>query len=205
MQETGLPMISINTSRGDAAQGQFGLATLPGHRGDARVAIDHAIDYAHTLGAGAIHVMCGIAQGPDARACFVENLQYACTIAQGKTILIEPINPHDAPGYFLHNPDQAMDIMAAVGHPNLKLMFDCYHMGRSGGDVRAQLTALMPHIGHIQCASVPDRGTPDHGDVNYADVFAHITALGWDRPVGAEYKPTTDTDLTLGWMTPKHG
>ena len=79
-------------------------------------------------------------------------------------------------------------------------MFDCYHVGRTEGDVIARLRALFPLIGHIQFAAVPDRGAPDHGEVDYASVFAEITALGWDAPLGAEYKSGTDTDATLGWL-----
>ena len=53
-------------------------------------------------------------------------------------------------------------------------------------------------IGHIQFASVPDRGTPDHGELNYDTIFAALA--DWNKPLGAEYKPTEDTDATLGWM-----
>ena len=69
------------------------------------------------------------------------------------------------------------------------------------GDLTNRLSRLLPVIGHIQFASVPDRGTPDHGEVNYDHIFSHIDSLGWARPIGAEYKPKIETDLTLHWMT----
>ena len=49
--------------------------------------------------------------------------------------------------------------------------------------------------------AAPDRGAPDHGTVDYPAVFAEIAALGWTRPLGAEYKPGGDTDNSLAWMT----
>ncbi len=62
----------------------------------------------------------------------------------------------DAQNYFLNTP-QARDIMDAVAAPNLKLMFDCYHVQIMEGDLSRKLKGLMPLIGHIQIAAVPDR------------------------------------------------
>ena len=58
----------------------------------------------------------------------------------------------------------------------------------------------MPVIGHIQFASVPDRGAPDHGEINYQHIYAHLATLGYDAPLGAEYKLDGDTDKSLGWL-----
>ena len=58
----------------------------------------------------------------------------------------------------------------------------------------------MPIIGHIQFASVPDRAAPDHGEVSYKHIFGHLESLGYDAPLGAEYKPSGATDATLEWL-----
>ncbi|GGX48788.1 hydroxypyruvate isomerase [Tateyamaria omphalii] len=197
LDATGLPMLGLNTSRGDVAGGENGLAALPGRTDDARAAIDQAIAYADIVDAGAIHVMCGFASGAEAHTTFIENLRYAYA-ATPRTILIEPLNRHDAPGYFLQSTDQARAIIAQVDAPNLKLMFDCYHVGRTEGDILTRITDLGDLIGHIQFASVPDRGAPDHGELDYATIFAALQ--DWPRPLGAEYKPVGDTDTTLAWM-----
>ncbi|MEL6234995.1 MAG: TIM barrel protein [Pseudomonadota bacterium] len=194
---TGLPMLGLNTQRG--APGENGLSALPGLEAEARAAISEAIAYAEAIDAGAIHVMAGFAQGDAARAAFERNLAFACAQTD-RTILIEPLNRHDAPGYFLETTDQARTIIETVAAPNLRLMFDCYHVGRTEGDLCTRLTGLLPVIGHIQFASVPDRGPPDRGEVNYRAVFAHIAALGWTAPLGAEFKPAGDT--TIGaWLS----
>ncbi|MEL6452071.1 MAG: TIM barrel protein [Pseudomonadota bacterium] len=197
LDATGLPMLGLNTARGDVAGGENGLAALPGREADARAAIDQAVAYAKVVEAGAVHVMCGFASGPAAQATFVENLRYACA-ATDRMILIEPLNRHDAPGYFLQTTDQARALIAEVGAPNLKLMFDCYHVGRTEGDILTRIADLGDLIGHIQFAAVPGRGAPDMGELNYAAIFA--TLADWPRPLGAEYKPGGDTDATLGWM-----
>ena len=146
--------------------------------------------------------MAGKAEGDSARGVFVERLRMAAQLAAayGMTILIEPLNRHDAPGYFLRTTDQARSVIADVRAPNVKLMFDCYHVGRTEGDVTTRQRDLLPIIGHIQFASVPDRGAPDRGELNYRAVFSAIDDLGWSRPIGAEYRPAGDTDATLEWM-----
>ena len=198
LEETGLPMLGLNTIRGQTN----GLSALPGQEQEARAAIDQALDYAAATGTKAVHVMAGFAEGPDARATFEANLAYACNQAAQHdiTILIEPLNTYDAPPYFLTHTDQAEQIIASVGAPNLKLMFDCYHVQIMGGDLTRRLERLLPIIGHIQFADVPARGAPGTGELNYAHIFQRIDALGWDTPLGAEYKPGGPTEASLDWM-----
>jgi len=203
LDETGLPMLGINTRRGDADAGEMGLSALPGREAEARAAIDQAIAYAGAICARNVHAMAGVAAaGSEAHATFVGNLRYACAAAapHGITILIEPLNRHDAPGYFLTTTGQAAAIIAEVGAANLKLLFDCYHVQRTEGDLSRRLMDLLPIIGHIQFASVPDRGAPDHGEVNYRHIFDVIDGLGYDAPLGAEYRVTGPTEETLVWL-----
>ena len=200
LQETGLTMLGLNTRRGQP--GENGLSALPGREVEARAAIDEAIEYAVATGTTRIHVMAGFAAGDAAKETFIGNLVYACNAAapHNVTILIEPLNRHDAPGYFLTTTDQAKDIILHVAKENIKLMFDCYHVQRSEGDVTQRVEQLLPIIGHIQFASVPDRGSPDHGELNYAHVFQVISDLNYKNPLGAEYKPVGPTDQSLNWL-----
>lgn len=199
LQETGLTMLGLNTRRGNTAIGENGLSALPGREAGARAAIDEALAYARATGTRAVHVMAGNSSGPRARAAFVASLDYACKAAEQITILIEPLNPHNAPGYFLNSTGLAADIIREVGHPNLRMMFDCYHIQIIEGDVTRRLEALLPLVGHIQIASVPDRGIPDHGELDYGFVLSQIARLGWSQPVGAEYLPGTGIP-DMGWL-----
>jgi len=203
LQETGLKMLGLNTRRGDLSQKENGLSALVEREAEARAAIDEALAYAVATGTGAVHVMAGFASGAEAHAVYVANLRYAAqaAAAHGITILIEPLNHYDAPGYFLSTTTQAKAIIEEVGAANLRLMFDCYHVQVMEGDLSRRVAALLPLIGHIQFASVPARARPDEGELNYAHIFKVIDGLGWQKPLGAEYKPGGDTDATLGWMT----
>lgn len=200
LAETGLPMLGLNTVRG--ARGENGLAALPGRETEARAAIDAALAYARATGTRMVHVMAGVATGPAADATFADNLRHACAAAapDGITILIEPLNHHDAPGYHLATSTRARGIIEDLGLPNLALMFDCYHLQIMEGDLGRRLAALLPIIGHIQIAAVPDRGAPDHGEIDYAHIVGVIRDLGWTGFVGAEYRPSGPTEPTLGWL-----
>ena len=207
LDETGLPLLGINTVRGDVAGGENGLCALPGRENEARDAIDQALVYAVSTGARNIHAMAGFAHGASAENTFVSALEYACSQARphGITILIEPLNHYDAPDYFLSATSHAEELIERVDQDNLKLMFDCYHVQLMEGDVSHRLERLRPIIGHIQFARVPDRGPPDGGELNYAYVFDVIRQIGWDAPIGAEYKSSQPTDETLGWMAAARG
>lgn len=64
-------------------------------------------------------------------------------------------------------------------------MFDCYHVQLMEGDLTHKLDDLLPHIGHIQFASVSDRAPPNSGEVNYDHILDVIAPLGYDAPLGA--------------------
>lgn len=200
LDEVGLKMLGLNTIRG--AAGENGQLALVGREDEARAVIDQAIEYARVIGAGKVHCMAGFAQGPAAQACYIANLKYACESAApfGIEILIEPLNNYDAPGYFLQTTTHAQEIISLVNAKNLKLMFDCYHVQIMQGDLSRRLEKLLPLIGHIQIASVPDRAEPNVGEVNYRHILKHLQHLGYSQPVGAEYKPATTTDAGLSWL-----
>ncbi len=197
LEETGLPLLSLNTERGPESQGAFGTCA---RRNVGKQSVELALSYAQTVGAQAMHALSGIAEGDQAWKAFEDTLRHACDISDDTTILIEPINPIDVPGYLLHRLDNAIELIKRVNHPSLKLMFDFYHIGRMHDDPIKQFQDALPHIGHIQFASVPDRGAPDHGALNFDDVFAAIDDAGWSNPIGAEYHPNGLTEATLDWL-----
>ncbi|PRY74335.1 hydroxypyruvate isomerase [Yoonia maritima] len=203
LAETGLKMLGLNTRRGNTAAGDNGLSAVPGREEEASAAIDEAVAYAGAIDAANIHVMAGNAVGDSARSAFIDALRYACERAapHNINILIEPLNHYDARGYFLKTTDQALGIINDVDVQNLKLMFDCYHVQLMEGDLTHRIKALLPHIGHIQFASVPDRGPPDQGEINYRHIFKTIHDLRYTVPLGAEYKPIGAIADSLDWIT----
>ncbi|SMG57977.1 2-oxo-tetronate isomerase [Paraburkholderia susongensis] len=208
LDASGLTQALFNAPPGDWAGGERGLAALPGREDEFRRSIDTALGYARELGNRKLHVMAGIAPKGQPREklrdIYLKNLAYAAQTAQAGqiTIVIEPINTRDMPGYFLNRQDDAQAICAEVGAPNLKVQFDCYHCQIVEGDLATKLKRDMAGIGHIQIAGVPERHEPDIGELNYPYLFDLIDSLGYDGYIGCEYRPRAATSAGLGWLRP---
>ncbi len=181
-----------------------GLAALPGRFDEFRATIAEAMILAEHLGVKAVHVMAGNADpaDPAARAAYVQALRYAAERLDGIDVTIEPLNPRDAPGYFLRDFDFAAALIGELGLPNLKLQYDIYHRQILHGDVLPSLAALMPVIGHIQIAATPGRGEPGTGELDDRLVLGRLDALGYSGYVGCEYKPARGTVAGLSWLDP---
>lgn len=198
-----LTMLGLNTARGSVVDGENGLAAVTGREERARHLIDQACDYARDIECKNIHVMAGYTDKTQAAEdTFRANLKYASEKAAqyGQTVLIEPLNSRDAPGYHLSDIESAISTIDATGCDNIKLMFDCYHIQIMQGDLITRLEASLAYIGHVQIAAVPDRCEPDEGEVNYPEVLRALQKMGYQGFVGAEYKPRSSTEEGLSWM-----
>lgn len=211
LDANGLTQALFNAPPGDWAAGERGLAALPGREAEFRDAIGRALEYAGVIGNDRVHVMAGLvpadADRARHRAAYLENVAFAAkaAAAQGVTIVLEPINTRDMPGYFLNRQDDAQAICKEVGAANLKVQFDCYHCQIVEGDIAMKLKRDMPGIGHIQIAGVPERHEPDLGELNYPYLFEVIDSLGYDGWIGCEYRPRAGTSEGLGWLKPYLG
>ncbi len=204
-----LEVVLINAPPGDWDAGERGLATLDGREHDFAAGMVTALRYAKALRCSRVHVMAGVLP-PDAREddrakrrrTYLRNLRFACDEAKasGVTVLIEPINPRDMPGYFLNTQAEAHAIREEVGAPNLKVQMDLYHAQIVEGDLATKLRRWIAHIGHLQIAGVPGRHEPDNGEVNYAYLFRLLDELKYTGYVGCEYHPEHGTREGLAWM-----
>lgn len=200
LEDTGLTLALINCPPPNYIGGARGFAAVPADRDRFRTDFRRALRYAETLGAGHLHIMSGAAEGDEAEEVLVENLTWACNVAPGQSLTIEPINPHDMPGYFLNDFDLALRVIAAVGTPNLGLQFDAYHAHRITGDLPGTWARCRDMVRHVQFADHPGRHEPGTGEVPLADFFAQLDADAFDGWVSAEYTPSRETDEGLGWM-----
>lgn len=202
--------VLINAPVGDFAGGERGLAALPGHEAEFDASIDRALDYARTVGAPRVHVMAGTPGAEvahaDALAAYERNLARACDILvpHGIAVMIEAINPHDFPGYFLNRLPLAVSTIERLARPGLALQFDIYHLQILQGDLIRHLRQHFELIGHVQVAGVPDRNEPDSGEVNCSAIFRELDRLRYSGWVGCEYRPADPrpggTSAGLGWL-----
>ena len=206
LTEAGLPAVGLNTRPGNVAVGEFGLAALPGRQDEARKAIDEALAYGDVLEASYVHVTAGKprAESPGSvREAYLDALDYAASEAakRGRMIVIEALNVRDMPGYFLNTSSQAAVIIGELGRDNLKILFDCYHVQVTEGDLIRRIEKLLPLIGHIQIAAVPSRHEPDEGEVAYERLLRAVDEMGYRGFIGAEYMPRSgEVEAGLEWL-----
>jgi 2-dehydrotetronate isomerase len=217
LADHGLQQVLFNAPPGNWDAGERGIACLPGREAEFRTGIAEALRYAAALNCPRIHVMAGLAPADAERTALLgtyeANLAWAAQQAQadGRELLIEPINTRDIPGFFLNRQEQAHRIVQAVGAPNLLVQMDLYHCQIVEGDVAMKLRQYLPtgRVGHLQIAGVPMRHEPDLGELNHAYLFEVIdevsAATGWNGWVGCEYRPARGavaggTSDGLGWM-----
>ena len=208
LKKNSLTQALHNLPAGDWAGGERGIAVLPDRVNEFQDGVGKAIDYATALGCKKVNVLAGITpKNVDAgkvRETFVSNLKFAAGKLKdaGITLVMEPINTFDIPGFYLHHTQQALDLIADVGSDNLLVQYDIYHMQRMEGELAATMQKNFAKIGHLQIADNPGRNEPGTGEINYPFLFGFIDKLGYDGWIGAEYKPAGKTSAGLGWLKP---
>ena len=198
-----LKQVLFNIAPGDFAAGERGIAVFPERRDEVRVAVARGLTYARATGTPRLHLMAGIASGPQALTCYRDAITFACEAAAKESvdILIEPINTNDIPGYLMNDFGLAERLIAELKLPNFKLQFDIYHRQRIHGEVSEGLKALLPITGHMQIDAAPLRHEPTTGELDDRYILQTIDRLGYDGHIGCEYRPANGTLAGLSWMT----
>jgi hydroxypyruvate isomerase len=203
LDAAGIRLTGLNTSPGDTAKGEWGLAAVPGREKDFEVHFDQALEYASSLGASVLHVMAGNTPFNDrSLGTYISNLQDAARKAEPKNInlILEPLNRRDMPKYFIAKSDDIVETLKKIDRPNVKLLFDVYHVQIMEGDLVRRLERHRPYIGHVQIAAVPSRAEPDEGEVNLPTILEALEAVEYNGFIGLEYKPRARTEEGLQWI-----
>ena len=201
----GLTQVLFNMPPGNWAEGERGLASLPGRQSEFREGVKKALDYAATLDCRRVHCMAGIVppgvSQVTAASLYAANLAWAAEQAKpaGVTLVIEPINHRDMPGYFLNTQAQGAAVVEAIGRDRLGLQFDVYHVQVTEGDITKRMEQFMPVIAHMQIADVPARNEPGTGEIGWSYVFRRMDELQYQGWVGCEYRPAGETVAGLDW------
>jgi hydroxypyruvate isomerase len=119
----------------------------------------------------------------------IKCLKRLAPIAEKNDVLIvmEALNPFvDHEGFFLNRTDHTMQILKAVGSPNVKMCFDIYHQQITEGNVIRNLTENIDYIGHFHVADNPGRKEPGTGELNYKNIFKAIAGTNYKEFVALE-------------------
>src|SRR5262245_24223100 len=204
-REAGVQVVLHNLPAGDFAKGERGIACLPGREQEFRDGVERAIDYAKAVNCPRLNCLAGLAAVDRAHFdTLVANLRAAARRLGevGVQLLLEPINTRTVPGFFLSRSAQAIDVLNAAGEGNAFVQYDVFHMQIMEGDLARTIERLLPRIGHVQIADVPERHEPGSGEINFDFLLPQLDALGYSGWVGCEYNPRGDTLEGLKWARP---
>ena len=206
LERNNLQQVLFNLPAGNFAAGERGFANDPERVEEFKEGVGRALEIAVTLGCPKLNCLVGMTLDDvpleTQWETVISNLRYAAGEAQKMNVLqiFEPLNTIDTPGFLLSTTAQALLVMDEVGHENLKLQYDVYHAQRMEGNICGTLEYALPSIGHIQIADSPARNEPGTGELNYPFIFNHLDRMGYDGWVSLEYKPSRDTESSLGWL-----
>jgi hydroxypyruvate isomerase len=205
-RRAGVTIALFDVPPGDREAGEIGFLGNPGREREFMASLQTALEAAVQLHCHRLNVLAGTRDPGSNRAqqvaCAVENLVWGVprAVEAGVTLLVEALNPVDFPHYLVHSTVEALEIVGAVAHSQVKIQYDVYHAQMTEGNLLSTLTARLPDIGHIQIADVPGRHEPGTGEIRFAALFARLEALEYSGYVGLEYHPTTDTLSSLEWL-----
>ena len=116
----------------------------------------------------------------------------------GITAVIEVLNTYvNHPNYYLYLVNDAAKLIDAVGSPNVKILFDIYHVQIMEGNLIPLIRQHIKRIDHFHIGDHPGRHQPGTGEINYRNVFKAIYDLGYEGYAALEYSPTIPLTLDL--------
>lgn len=204
----GLVQVLHNLPAGDWNAGERGIACLPGREAEFQEGVARAIEYAKTLKCRQLNCLVGLtpkgAPEEKIRRTLVANLRFAAAALEkeGIRLLVEALNGKDIPGFYLIRTADVSALIQEVGHSNLFMQYDVYHMQIMEGNLIQTIRTNLGRIAHIQIADNPGRNEPGTGEINFANLFKSIDAAGYRGWIGCEYKPAGKTEEGLKWMEP---
>jgi len=134
------------------------------------------------------------------RDSIISTLSEAAKIVRKEdfTLLLEPLNTYvDHPGYFLDSTKEGAKIIREINHPNIRLLYDIYHMQIMEGNVISTIEQNIDIIGHFHAAGAPGRHELYFGELNYPNIIKRIKELGYEGYFGLEYFPSMDSEESL--------
>lgn len=118
------------------------------------------------------------------------------------TLCLEMLNSRVAtnmkghPDYFTDNMELGVDVCKAVGSPNLKMLFDIYHVQIMQGDVISRIRQHKDYLGHIHTAGNPGRNEIGATqEINYPPIMQALLDVGYKGFVGQEFIPTSEDKI----------
>jgi sugar phosphate isomerase/epimerase len=122
------------------------------------------------------------------RAAALACLEGCCqtAAASGVTLLLEPLNRYECD--YLNTVEDALDAIAQIGAPNLKLLADTFHMNIEEVNIAASLRQAGPKLGHVHLVD-SNRRAPGHGHLDVRSVLQALRDINYVGYLSFEVLP----------------
>lgn len=144
------------------------------------------------------NVVPGMPRETQHQSC-IEGLKAAAALVAGKQIngkpvrlLLENIDPEENPKYYLTSVAEGFEIIRAVDHPQVRLLYDFFHEQISEGNLIEKLKKNIDYTGLVHIADVPGRHIPGTGEINYDNIYKTLVELNYQHTVAMEFLPLHD-------------
>ena len=130
----------------------------------------------------------------------IENLKRVADVLVKNdiTLTIEALNSLvDHKGYYLDSSYIGFEIIKSVNCPNIKLLYDVYHMQIMEGNIIENINKNIDSIGHFHSAGVPGRNEHFNGESDYHNILKTIDGTGYDKYFGLEYWTTYEDEKSI--------
>ncbi|MFI6262522.1 hydroxypyruvate isomerase family protein [Micromonospora sp. NPDC051006] len=203
VRAAGVQVGLLNMDAGDLAAGERGYGNDPRLVVRWRDQLRQALDLARDLDCPLVNVLAGRRlpgiDGADQLRCLTGNLRWAADLARryGRTLVVEPINDRDIPGYLLPRVVDVLAVLAQIDHEAVGLQLDVYHVAAMGDDVTGAVAAAGGRLGHVQLADHPGRHEPGTGELDVDALLSALTAAGYQGGLALEYEPSLPSAASL--------
>ncbi|WP_067434247.1 hydroxypyruvate isomerase family protein [Nocardioides jensenii] len=208
VQDAGVQLVGLNFFAGDMPGGDRGLVSWPARAAEFRDNVDVTVGIGERLGCTAFNALYGNrvdgVSADEQDETGPANLAFAARAAAriGGTVLVEPVS--GTPTYPLKTAADALAVIDRVRTrhdvSNVGLLADLYHLAVNGDDVDRVIADHVDRIAHVQIADAPGRNEPGTGGLPLMRQLAALEAGGYAGWVGLEYKPSSTSADSFGWL-----
>jgi hydroxypyruvate isomerase len=136
----------------------------------------------------------GLADEDGIRNCIAGIRQIVGDAEKAKVQLIfETLNSFDHKDYQGDRGQFAFSIVKAISSPNLRVLYDIYHMDRMGENIHADIVKNLELVAHLHIAGSPKRDFPGESQrIDYARLINAVHAAGYRGYWGHEFCTGSD-------------
>jgi hydroxypyruvate isomerase len=207
VQDSGIQLAGLNFFAGELTGPDCGVLSVPARVQEFTDNIPVTLGIGERLGTKAFNALFGNRvdgatpeeQDELGRASIVAAANAARRL--DATVLVESVSgPKPYPLRTAADAVAVVDDARAAGAPNVAFLCDLFHLANNGDDLDQAIATTIDRIAHVQVADAPGRGEPGSGSLPLERYLTDLASAGYSGWVGLEYKPTTTTLESLGWL-----